>query len=106
MFAKRLRELRKEFGLTQRELGEKVGVSQRVLGYYETENWFPDEHILNKLADVFNVSVDYLLGRTLVKENIDTVAAHRKNPHEELPEEAQEQLNDYIEFLLNKYKKK
>ncbi|WP_330404098.1 helix-turn-helix transcriptional regulator [Clostridioides difficile] len=32
MFAKRLRELRKEFGLTQRELGEKVGVSQRVLG--------------------------------------------------------------------------
>ncbi|MGO0916275.1 DUF2281 domain-containing protein, partial [Clostridioides difficile] len=42
----------------------------------------------------------------LVKENIDTVAAHRKNPHEELPEEAQEQLNDYIEFLLNKYKKK
>ncbi len=57
------------------------------------------------MADVFNVSVDYLLGRTLVKENIDTVAAHRKNPHEELPEEAQEQLNDYIEFLLNKYKK-
>lgn len=106
MFAKRLRELRKEFGLTQRELGEKVGVSQRVLGYYETENRFPDEHILNKLADVFNVSVDYLLGRTLVKENIDTVGAHRKNPHEELPEEAQEQLNDYIEFLLNKYKKK
>ncbi|VHR72326.1 transcriptional regulator [Clostridioides difficile] len=34
MFAKRLRELRKEFGLTQRELGEKVGVSQRVLGYH------------------------------------------------------------------------
>jgi len=43
MFAKRLRELRKEFGLTQRELGEKVGVSQRVLGYYETENRFPDD---------------------------------------------------------------
>ncbi|MDO0495939.1 helix-turn-helix domain-containing protein, partial [Clostridioides difficile] len=36
------RELRKEFGLTQRELGEKAGVSQRVLGYYETEHSFPD----------------------------------------------------------------
>ncbi|HGS9051498.1 TPA: DUF2281 domain-containing protein, partial [Clostridioides difficile] len=32
-------------------------------------------------------------------------AAHKANPHEDLPEEAQEQLNDYIEFLMNKYKK-
>ena len=51
------------------------------------------------------MTTDYLLGRSIVKNDIDTVAAHRVNPHKDLPEEAQEQLNDYIEFLINKYKK-
>lgn len=64
MFGKRLRLLRKEQNLTQKSLGEKVNVSDRVIGYYESDERFPDKDTLNKIADYFNVSVDYLLCRT------------------------------------------
>lgn len=64
MFGKRLRLLRKEQNLTQKSLGEKVNVSDRVIGYYESDERFPDKDTLNKIADYFDVSVDYLLCRT------------------------------------------
>lgn len=72
-FGERLRKLRTDKGITQEKLGNIIGVSDRVIGYYEADNRFPkDEILLNKIADYFDVSLDYLLGRTdepnLVKE--------------------------------------
>lgn len=101
----RLKELRKELNLTQEEVAKKIGLTKSAYGYYEQGKTVPDAYMLSNLAKIFDVSTDYLLGRTLVRNHIDTVAAHKANPHEDLPEEAQEQLNDYIEFLMNKYKK-
>lgn len=67
-FGVRLKELREEKGITQRELGNIVNVSDRVIGYYESNDRFPkDENVLRKIADYFNVTVDYLLGRTGIK---------------------------------------
>lgn len=59
----RIRELRLEKGLRQRDVAEKLGISAQSLGYYE--NWVnkPDPEMLIKLADFFEVSIDYLLCR-------------------------------------------
>lgn len=58
----RLRELRLESGLRQRDVAEKIGVCTASYGFYE--NWInkPDPETLVKLANLYNVSIDYLLG--------------------------------------------
>ncbi|MBV4415111.1 helix-turn-helix domain-containing protein [Clostridium tyrobutyricum] len=70
LFGDRLRYLREEKGVTQKELGNFINVSDRVVGYYEANDRFPkDEKTIKKIADYFNVSIDYLLGRTDNKTN-------------------------------------
>jgi transcriptional regulator with XRE-family HTH domain len=58
----RLRELRKLCRLSQEKLGEKVGVSASAIGMYEQGRREPAHETLCRLAAVFGVSVDYLLG--------------------------------------------
>ena len=63
LFGDRLRKLREQAGLTQAELGQVIGTSDRVVGYYESNDRFPKKpETLQKLSEVFNVSVDFLLG--------------------------------------------
>jgi len=63
LFADRIKQLRDSSDLTQVELGKLIGVSDRVLGYYEANERFPrKQEVIAKFAQVFNVSVDYLLG--------------------------------------------
>ena len=62
-FGEKLKELRLQAGLTQKELGEQIKVTKSVISYYELQERYPSPEILLKLADVFHVSVDYLLGR-------------------------------------------
>ena len=69
-----LRELRKKRGISLKELGEIIGVAESTVSLYENEKRQPDFSTLNKLADYFNVSVDYLLGR----EPQDTAISTRK----------------------------
>lgn len=64
MFAQRLKGLRKQQGLSQIALAEHLGISQQAVGKWETGRSAPDQNTLRKLADLFAVSVDYLLGRT------------------------------------------
>lgn len=73
-FGEKIKMLRIEKGITQEKLGNIIGVSDRVIGYYESNNRFPkDDLILKKIADYFNVSLDYLLGRTESKEFIKNI---------------------------------
>ncbi|WP_160198824.1 helix-turn-helix domain-containing protein [Senegalia massiliensis] len=60
----RIRELRKEFNLTQEELGKKVGQTKSNISKYETGALEPGIDTLNSLARIFDVSIDYLLGNT------------------------------------------
>ena len=64
VFAERLLELRKERGISQATLANCVGVSVGVVCYWETDRSEPTAPNLLKLADYFDVSADYLLGRT------------------------------------------
>lgn len=67
MFGSRLKKLRQEKEITQSELGKILNLSQRSISQYELGIRFPDEVILNLIADFFDVSLDYLFGRTNIK---------------------------------------
>ena len=92
-FKKRFKELREENGLTQQKLADELGVKRSTVAGYESGNQ-PGYDMLSKIANVFGVSVDYLLGRTDIK-----------NPDIHIPEGVKELLseeeNEFIIDLLN-----
>ena len=61
-FGERLKMLRKENRMTQDELARKLNVTKSIISYYELGDRTPSTDILVKLAYIFNVSTDYLLG--------------------------------------------
>ncbi|WP_026486709.1 helix-turn-helix domain-containing protein [Caldanaerobius polysaccharolyticus] len=67
MLKDRLKELRSERQLTQRELADLLQLSPSTIAMYETGQRMPDPEILQKIADFFGVSVDYLLGRSDIR---------------------------------------
>lgn len=63
-FTKRLRHLRRLNNVTQQELANYLKVGKTTVSNYETGYSSPDVETLGKIAEFFNTSVDYLLGRT------------------------------------------
>ena len=64
MLSNSLKELRASRGMSQAELAEKLGVRQQTVGKWESSVTVPRQPMLQKLADIFGVTTDYLLGRT------------------------------------------
>ncbi|MCL6661736.1 MULTISPECIES: helix-turn-helix domain-containing protein [Paenibacillus] len=64
---KRLRNLRKEKGLTMKDLGKKFSLAESTISGYENETRKPDLETVDKFADFFEVSADYLMGRSVSK---------------------------------------
>ena len=62
--AKRLKQCRKELGLTQREVSIYCDITEKTYQNYELMTREPKLEVLLKIADVFHVSLDYLVGRT------------------------------------------
>ena len=62
MLGTRIKELRKEFGLSQVELAARMEVTKQTISNWENENIQPSIDMLVGLANVFNVTTDYLLG--------------------------------------------
>ncbi len=75
-FASRLRELRTTADLRQKDLAEALGVAQTTIANYEQGARFPDEKTLHRIADHFNASLDYLMGRT----DVNLVARELQHP--------------------------
>lgn len=118
-FGDRLKQLRLERKLTQKELGELLNLSDRVVGYYETNERFPrDPNTIKDIASYFNVTTDYLLGlsdvrnpyannyiklktnnKVVDKDPLDgfDIAAHKIEPDKEFSQEQKE----YIAKLVN-----
>lgn len=59
----KLKELRKKCGLTQSQLANKIGVARSTIAMYESAGSEPDLQTVSKLANLFNVSVDFFLGK-------------------------------------------
>ncbi len=64
MFPERLKSLRLEANLTQKQVAEKLNMSQPAYQSWESGKRKPGEETLNKFANFFSVSIDYLLGKT------------------------------------------
>lgn len=73
MFSVRLKQLRKERGLLQKDISQIFNVSMGAVGNWESGNRIPDSETLSRIADYFQVSVDYLLGRDTPSESAGTV---------------------------------
>lgn len=67
----RISELRKKCHISQRELAVRLGVSTSAIGMYEQGRREPDTKTLLRLAQEFNVTVDYLICATDVNESFD-----------------------------------
>ena len=64
----RIRQLRENAELTQEKVGQAINVPQRTYAYYESGQRIIPPSVLCAIADYYNVSVDYLLGRTDIRE--------------------------------------
>lgn len=67
-FGKRLKTLRTEKNLKQSELADILELSTSTIGMYEQGRRYADLDTLKKIAEYFDVSVDYLIGRTDIKK--------------------------------------
>ncbi len=87
-FGVRLKQLRKEKGITQEQLAQILGVERSSIGKYEgKDKVMPSDDIKARIAEYFGVSVDYLLGLNL-RQNDNTAS----NIPEEVKECTQEEL--------------
>lgn len=76
----RLKTLRKTKRLTLKQVSELLGVSVSVLSAYEVEDRHPSYHILLKLATLYDVSCDYLIGREKTRTlNVDGLSDREIN---------------------------
>lgn len=109
MLGNRIKSLREAKGLKQEELAQKVSVSPSAIGMYETNKREPNNEIILKLAEFFNVSTDYLLGKSDIRnpeelKNVPFANASGLDTtglDEEDLKELQKQV-DYIKKLKNK----
>ena len=104
-------------GLTQDELVENFNkkyntrFNKSTISQYENNKRKPEVNILENWADFFDVSIDYLLGRNDERnnkkeiKNATTIAAHRLGDVEQLPDDAIDEINNYIDLMRLKYLK-
>lgn len=105
-FSERLKTLRKEAGLTQVDVAEKLGISQPAYASWERGVKKPTQVNLVKIAQVLNVSVDYLVGNSEEKagelDNIELL--FRMNSKELTEEEKAVFKKELIEFMEERKK--
>lgn len=77
---KRIKALRIENHMTQEELAKRLGVTRAALSSWEIGRREPDTEILHKLSTIFNVSVDYLIGKTNIRNSDAIEEAIRDDP--------------------------
>ncbi|MEH7392445.1 helix-turn-helix domain-containing protein [Bacillus sp. JJ1474] len=109
-FAQRFKYLREKMGWTQEDVAEKLGLSRPTIAGYESEekNRTPREETLLKIADLFDTTIDFLLGRTndpqpsSKKEEINSAFYNYEN----LTDEEKEFLDMQLELFRDMKKKK
>ena len=63
IFGRRLKKLREKNNITQKGLSRSLGVSQQAITWWESGRRFPNGKSLIEIADYFNTSIDYMVGR-------------------------------------------
>lgn len=108
MFAERLKELRDKNKMSQVELSKILNVAKQTVSNWENGNRTPDNEMLIRIANYFDVSVDYLIGRTDCP-NHSLLTTEYKNKNIELvinsknSSYSQEQIQNLIDKLASMY---
>lgn len=74
IIGERIRRLRREKDISQEQLGKMLNVGKTTISNYETGYSSPDNETLKKLAEIFDCTTDYLLGRTDIRNPADEIA--------------------------------
>lgn len=104
-FATILKSLRTDHALSQPELAAELGISKSAVSMYEQGRREPDFTVLKKIADFFQVDIDYLLGRSASPSEYfspATIAAHLDTS--DLTPAELDDVADYIDFIRSKRK--
>lgn len=128
ILGKRVQQLRRDYNMTQDDLGKILGVGKTTISNYENGNSFPDSEKLLQLSEVFEVTTDYLLGASDVRDRsilthkdekniaktLDVLKDQIENSKEvplnyngiDVTDEDTELLYDAIELALKRIKRK
>lgn len=105
MFKLRIKELRESKGWSQKAMAEKFGCAQSTIGMWESGKNKPDIDTLSKLADFFNCSTDFLLGRVndpnieIIKTALPDGTAVEYAKDRDVPELTPEEIIKLRDFL-------
>lgn len=96
--------LRKKLKLSQSDLGKAIGTSGDIIGRYERDEVKPSIEVAIKIADALQVSLDYLVGKTSLE--VDSNTLKRIEEIGNLPKSAKEQIYLVIDALVRDFKAK
>ena len=99
----RLKDLRLEMGLSQQALADKLNVSQQTICKYENDTTEPNIGMLEAMADIFDVSVDYLIGYSSYAHKVENVSETALNADELSFLEKYRLLNASSRLLLQQF---
>jgi len=102
---KTITELRKQNGWSQNDLALKTEISQVMVGKYEREDASPSVEVAKKIADAFNVSLDYLIGEG-INASFDKKTVKRLQDIQNLDNETQTMLFRLIDTIIRDTKAK
>lgn len=109
MIGKKIKELREIKQITQEELAKYLGVAPQTVYKYEKEINEPDLKTTSKIAEYFNVTTDYLLGRTDIPDMLNEpiqIAASMKDGLDisDMDDDEKKFINDFVKMVRNKKK--
>ena len=101
----RIIQLRKAQGWSQEDLAKKIKASRIMIGNYERNDNTPSMEVIIKLARIFDISIDYLLGEGR-NANFDKDTIRRLEEMEKLPDIEKQKIYHYIDLIIRDYKAK
>ncbi len=110
MFKERLSKCRQDKNMSQTAVAEKLSITRQAYNHYETGQRQPTQETLSQLADLFGVSVDYLLGRTdepipqSLDEQLDGIEFALLGEVKDLTDEEKQDILDFVKFTKSKRK--
>jgi transcriptional regulator with XRE-family HTH domain len=107
----RIANLRRNNGLSQIEFSKTLNISNTTLSQYESGKRIPSDNVKIQIADFFNVSLDYLFGRTNIIDTADKILSKASSPSQlnttyqdsDIPPEAAEEMIKFKDYLIHKY---
>lgn len=107
----RIKFLREELNMTQQELADKLNGAKSTVAMYEKGDRKPSMEVLLKLSEIFDCSIDYLLGKSDIRNpeefnNDDLHIALSKEDKGVISDELKNKITEYAKFVIEQEKNK